>query len=45
MKILIIETEIDGHYISLYLKNIVREILSRKIESLSIITKKSVMSK
>jgi len=42
MKILIIETEIDGHYISLYLKNIVREILSRKIESLTIITKKSV---
>lgn len=43
MKILIIETEIDGHYISLYLKNIVREILSRKIESLTIITKKSVI--
>ena len=44
MKILIIETEIDGHYISLYLKNIVREILSRKIESLTIITKKSVIA-
>jgi hypothetical protein len=44
MKILIIETEIDGHYISLYLKNIVREILSRKIESLTIITKKSAIT-
>ena len=44
MKILIIETEIDGHYISLYLKNIVREILSRKIESLTIITKKSAVA-
>ena len=44
MKILIIETEIDGHYISLYLKNIVKEILSRKIESLTIITKKSVIA-
>jgi len=44
MKILIIETEIDGHYISLYLKNIVREILSRKIESLTIITKKSAIA-
>jgi len=43
MKILIIETELEGHYISLYLKNIVREILSRKIESLSIITKKSAI--
>jgi hypothetical protein len=43
MKILIIETELDGHYISLYLKNIVREILSRKVESLSIITKKSAI--
>ena len=44
MKILIIETEIDGHYISLYLKNIVREILSRKIETLTIITKKSAIA-
>jgi len=43
MKILIIETELDGHYIYLYLKNIVREILSRKIEYLSIITKKSAI--
>jgi hypothetical protein len=42
MKILLIETEIDGHYISLYLKNLVGEILSREIESLTIITKKSV---
>lgn len=43
MKILLIETEGEGHYISLYLKNLVSEILSRKIESLTLMTKKSII--
>jgi len=44
MKILLIETEKEGHYISLYLKNIVKEILLRKVESLTLMTTKSVMT-
>ena len=44
MKILLIETDKEGHYISLYLKNIVKEILSRKIESLTLMTRKSIIA-
>ena len=43
MKILLIETETEGHYISLYLQNLVSEILLRKIESITLMTKKNIL--
>ena len=43
MKVLLIETEAEGHYISLYLKNIIKEILLRKEISLSLMTTRTIM--